>query len=140
MTYPRVTRKLITSVASAVVATLVARTSAQDVAPTDPDKTNVSAPTPPGVSVPDSPGAVDRLNKAREKEQQRQWKTAADFYHEALTLYARRVLPDKIDKDAGIFRYVGVAQVVQDRLAKWPDEGLTAYRNAYGPAAADLLA
>ena len=99
---------------------------------------NADAPT--SVSIPDSPAAVERLDKAKEKEDQKQWKTAAEYYQEALDKYARRVVPDKIDKDSDIFQYVGVGQRVQERLAKWPTEGLDAYRAVYGQNAADSLA
>ena len=96
--------------------------------------------TPPGVSVPDSPGAQERLDKARDKENQKQWKTAAEYYQEALTKFPGRVVPIHRDPDAGIYHYAGVAPVVQERLAKWPEEGLKIYRNLYGQTAADLLA
>jgi hypothetical protein len=95
--------------------------------------------TPPGVSVADSPGAQERLDKAREKEIQKQWKTAAEYYQEALTKYAGRVVPIRRDPDSGIYHYVGIAPVIQERLAKWPEEGLKIYRNMYGQTAADLL-
>ena len=95
---------------------------------------------PVGVTVPDSPGAMERLGRAAEKEQQKQWKTAADFYREAVTQFAGRVVPSTVDKAAGTFRYTGVAAAVQERIAKWPPEGLAVYRNLYGPAAADRLA
>jgi outer membrane protein assembly factor BamB/tetratricopeptide (TPR) repeat protein len=100
----------------------------------------VVSDAPTSVSIPDSPAAVERLDKAKEKEDQKQWKTAAEYYQEALNKYSRRVVPYKIDKEADIFQYVGVGERVQERLAKWPQEGLDAYRTAYGQTAADLLA
>ncbi len=96
--------------------------------------------TPVGVTVPDSPGAVERLDHAAEKEQQKQWKTAADFYREAVTQFAGRVVPSTSDRIAGTYRYTGVAAAVQERIARWPAEGLAVYRNLYGPAAAERLA
>src|SRR5205823_3450937 len=98
-----------------------------------------SKDSPPGLSIPDSPGAIERLEKAKEKEDQRQWKTAAEFYQEVLAKYARRVVPANINRGMGLFQYVGVGTIVQERIAKWPDEGLNAYRAAYGQTAADLL-
>jgi outer membrane protein assembly factor BamB len=104
------------------------------------DSSHIGDDSPAGVSVPDSPGATERLEKAKEKEDRKQWKAAAEFYQEALDQYARRVVPVKVDKDAGVYQYIGVAQRVQERLAKWPDDGINAYRAAYGQTAADLLA
>ena len=99
---------------------------------------------PVGVTVPDSPGAMERLAHGAEKEQQKQWKVAADFYREAVTQFGGRVVPaDASTAPRGptaIYRFSGVAAAVQERIAKWPPEGLTVYRNLYGPAAADRLA
>jgi outer membrane protein assembly factor BamB len=113
---------------------LIARALAQvpDAAPVDKD-------TPAGVSVPDSPGAKERLDKARDKETQGQWKTAAEFYQEALAKYPGRTLSIKRDADQDIYQYEGVAPLVQERLAKWPAEGIKIYRQAYNQTAADLL-
>jgi outer membrane protein assembly factor BamB len=106
----------------------------------NPDTNSDSKTTPDGVSIPDSPGASDRLDKAREKELQKQWKTAAEFYQEALAKYSGRVVLSSHDPDRGIFQYTGIAPLVQERIAKWPTEGLAAYRVAYGQIAADHLA
>jgi outer membrane protein assembly factor BamB/tetratricopeptide (TPR) repeat protein len=94
---------------------------------------------PPGVSAPDAPGAVERLDKAREKEMQKQWKSAADLYQEALAKYPGRVVPVTLDPEQKIFHYSGIAPIVQERISKWPADGLAAYRAAYGQTAADLL-
>ncbi len=94
---------------------------------------------PPGISIPDSPGASERLEKAKEKEDRKQWKAAAEFYQEVLEKYSTRVVPVKVDADQGIYQYVGVTEIVQQRLAKWPDDGLAEYRAAYDQTAADLL-
>jgi tetratricopeptide (TPR) repeat protein len=96
--------------------------------------------SPIGVSVPDSPGAAELLQKARDKEQQKQWKTAAEFYQSALEKYSRRVAAWQIDVEHDLFSYAGVGLVVQRRLAKWPEEGLTVYQQLYGQTAADALA
>ena len=107
----------------------------------DVARAQIPTPTdaPSSVSVPDSPAAVERLDKAREKEQQKQWKTAAEYYQEAISKYSHRVVPEKIDKDNDVFLYTGVSQCVQERLAQWPVEGLDVYRATYGQTAADLL-
>jgi outer membrane protein assembly factor BamB/tetratricopeptide (TPR) repeat protein len=100
----------------------------------------VAADAPAGISVPDSPAAVDLLQKAAEKERQHQWAGAVDLYQQVLARYAARVSPSHIDADNGIFRYQGVAMTVQEQMARWPGEGLAAYRAAVGSRAADALA
>jgi outer membrane protein assembly factor BamB len=118
--------------------------SAQDDVLAQQDDAQPAAPatgdSPAGVSIPDSPGAKDLLDKAKEKEDRKQWKAAAEFYQEVLAKYSRRVVASKIDANSNVYQYVGVGQLVQERLAKWPDDGLTAYRTAYGQTAADALA
>ncbi len=106
--------------------------SAQDAAAGD-------SSTPAGVSVPDSPGALERVDKAHEKELQKQWKTAAELYQEAISKYPGRVIPVLRDSDRQIYQYAGIAMLVQERISKWPADGLTIYRNTYGQTAADLL-
>src|SRR5580704_6765217 len=86
------------------------------------------------------PGAAELLQKARDKEQQKQWKTAAEFYQSALEKYSRRVAAWQIDVEHDLFDYAGVGLIVQQRLAAWPAEGLNVYRQMYGQTAADELA
>ena len=100
----------------------------------------IAVDAPPGISVPDSPGAADLLVKAADKEQQNQWRAAADLYEQIMNTYPRRVAPVTTDKDNGVFAYAGLVSVVQDHLAKWPLEGLDTYRSTYGAAAATKLA
>ncbi len=101
--------------------------------------TRDSKDTPAGVSVPDSPAAVELLARGQEKESQKQWKTAAEFYQDALSKYPARVVARRIDKSSGTFLYSGVASIIQERLSRWPNEGLAVYRNLYGDTANDLL-
>jgi outer membrane protein assembly factor BamB len=105
----------------------------------DAQKNHDDKATPAGVSVPDSPGASERLDKAADKENQKQWKNAAEFYQEALVKFPSRVVAVRREPDKGIYYYQGIAPLVQERLAKWPAEGLVIYRNLYGTTAADLL-
>src|SRR5580700_9317834 len=93
--------------------------------------------SPIGVSIPDSPAAAELLQKARDKEQQKEWKTAAEFYQNALEKYSRRVAAWQIDVEHDLFDYAGVGLIVQQRLAGWPAEGLNVYRQMYGQTAAD---
>jgi outer membrane protein assembly factor BamB len=96
--------------------------------------------SPAGVSVPESPGARELIDKARDKENQKEWKTAAEFYSEALSKYPGRVVPVSLDADKGIYQYSGIAPIAAERISKWPAEGLAIYRKLYGLKAADLLA
>ena len=105
----------------------------------DPLANTAAASSPVGISVPDSPAAAELLQKARDKEQQKQWKTAAEFYQSALEKYSRRVAAWQIDVEHEVFEYGGVGLIVQERLAKWPEEGLNVYRQIYGQTAADAL-
>ena len=142
-------RRLALAVAVAVGVSAVAVDSADGQffrrrrVPVQPDPNAADAAdqtTPLGVRVPDSPGATERLDRAAKKERQGQWQTAADFYREAVAKFPGRVVPVDLDRKAKSYRYAGVAAVVQERIAKWPAEGLAVYRNLYGPAAADRLA
>ncbi len=149
---PRPSRLLLTAAAASVVAASILTATAQvrlrvrggfnpgPVDPTADGQPHDDGTTPVGVTVPDSPGAVERLAHAAEKEQQKQWKVAADFYREAVAQFPDRVVPNPGGKSGGTFRFTGVAGAVQERLSHWPPEGLAVYRNLYGPAAADRLA
>jgi outer membrane protein assembly factor BamB len=140
MTYRFLRHSLAVIITSALTAPLLAQELPDNPDAQSPNSANnTSLTTPAGISIPDSPGAADQLQKAKEKEDQHQWRTAADLYQDVLTKYARRVIPSKIDKTRGLYEYTGVARVVQQRMAKWPDDGLQAYRNAYGQPAADAL-
>src|SRR5271170_6546499 len=120
-----------------LIALLPAVAAAQ---PVDASSSSVATEIPAGVSIPDSPGATELLQKARDKEQQKQWKTAAEFYQNAQEKYERRVAAWQIDVEHELFEYAGVGLVVRRRLAAWPEEGLNVYRQLYGQTAADALA
>ena len=123
----------------AVAAAGTLRVGAQE-ATTAPWAISSSAAATPGVSVPDSPAAVDLLDKAVAKEQQQQWPAAADLYQQAIQKYAARAVPVQLDANTNTFRYTGVATAVMDRIARWPAEALASYQSSFGPAAADALA
>ncbi len=98
--------------------------------------------SPVGVTIPESPGASELLAKGADKEKLAQWKSAADFYTDAVKQFSGRVVPDK-NKDArrtDIFAFNGISREVQERIAKWPAGGLKVYDTAYDKTAADLLA
>src|SRR5204863_2335183 len=60
-------------------------------------------------------------------------------YQEILEKYPDRVVPSQIDKDNNIYQYTSVAMAVQEKLSRWPDDGLTAYRARYENTAATML-
>jgi outer membrane protein assembly factor BamB len=105
-----------------------------------PDDSQVNKDAPVGVTIPDSPGATEKLDQAKRKQDDGQWKTAAEFYHDAITQFAGRVVVSKIDKSTGTFEYIGIAPEVQERIAGWKPEGLRVFDAAYDKTAADLLA
>jgi outer membrane protein assembly factor BamB len=100
------------------------------------------AQKPAGVSLPDSPGAVDLLKKAQLEAGQKHWDSAADLFQKAIAQFPARVVQihDNDPKpEQGTSHYCGIAQVVQERLATWPDDGLKTYTGLFEQTAAGLL-
>src|SRR5450432_1815418 len=95
--------------------------------------------TTQSVYVHDSAVAVEKFALAERMEHLREWDRSADVYQEILHSYADRVIPSQIDKDNKIYQYASVTPAVQERLAKWPAEGLAVYRGRYEGEAAALL-
>ena len=95
--------------------------------------------TTQGVYVRDSAVAVEKFALAERMEHLKEWEKSADVYMEILQGYADRVVPSQVDKDNKIYQYTSVVGAVQERLAKWPPEGLAVYRNRYETEAATLL-
>ena len=91
-----------------------------------------------GVYVRDSAVAAEKLALAFRLEHLGEWNKAADVYQELLQQYADRVTPSD-DKDQQIYQYTSITIAVQQKLAKWPQEGLDAYRGRYETEAASLL-
>lgn len=92
-----------------------------------------------GVYVRDSAIAVEKFALAERMERLQEWGKAADVYQEILVTYPDRVIPSQLDKDGRIYQYTSVGGTVQERLSKWPAEGLNIYRARFEPQAADLL-
>jgi outer membrane protein assembly factor BamB len=92
-----------------------------------------------GVFVRDSAGAIEKLALADRMERLRQWDTAADVLQEIIAKYPDRVVPTKTDERNRIIKYTSVTYAVQERLAKWPADGLVAYKARFEPAAQALL-
>jgi outer membrane protein assembly factor BamB len=91
------------------------------------------------VYVRDSAIAVEKFALAERMERLREWSKAADVYQEVLTGYADRVVASQVDKDNRIVQYTSVVPAVQERLSRWPAEGLAAYRARYETEAQALL-
>ena len=84
--------------------------------------------SPAGVTIPESPGASELLAKGMEKQKLQQWKNAADFYTDAVKQFSGRVVPNKDVKKSLVFSFTGISREVQERIAKWPAEGLESLR------------
>lgn len=93
----------------------------------------------PSVFVRDSGVAAERLSLAERLERQKEWAKAADVYQDLVGKFADRLIPSKKDDRGQPTQYVSAARVVQDRLAKWPAEGVSAYRRRFEDTARDLL-
>ena len=92
-----------------------------------------------GVYVRDSAVAVEKFALAERMERLNEWPKAAAVYQEIVEEYADRVLPSRVDEKNQIVQYTSAAAAAQERLAKWPVEGLAVYRNLYETAARTLL-
>src|SRR5688572_1740506 len=92
-----------------------------------------------GVYVRDSAVAVEKFALAERLEHLKEWDKSADVYMEILQGYTDRVVPSQVDADNKIYQYTSVAAAVQERLAKWPQDGLGVYRARYEDDAEALL-
>lgn len=92
-----------------------------------------------GVYVRDSAVAVEKFALAARMERLKEWNNAADALQEVIEKHADRVMPSQVDANNVIYQYASVTTAVQERLAKWPAEGLDVYRARYEPQAAALL-
>jgi hypothetical protein len=92
-----------------------------------------------GVFIPESSAAQERLELAKRMERQKEWNKAADVYQEILTdpKYAAKVVPVETDADHRLYR--SVEDLVMQRLAKWPQEGLDVYKARYEAQASALV-
>ena len=91
------------------------------------------------VTVNDSTEARKDIQTATEMERQHEWNKAAGWYQEVLEKYRTRVVAWKADEKNVINRYRGIVYQVQESLAKWPEDGIKAYRARYETTAAGLL-
>lgn len=91
------------------------------------------------VFVRDSSIATEKMALAERMERLKEWDKSADVYQEVIDKYADRVIPTRSDDTGAIAQYTSVALVVQERLSKWPEEGLRVYRLRYEDRAQELL-
>ncbi|MGB7157492.1 MAG: hypothetical protein WBD40_05465, partial [Tepidisphaeraceae bacterium] len=92
-----------------------------------------------GVYVRDSAVAVEKFALAQRMERLKDWNKAADALQEIVEKNADRVVPSQVDDKNVIYQYTSVTTAVQERLAKWPPEGLDVYRARFEPIAAAIL-
>src|SRR5687768_1695536 len=92
-----------------------------------------------GVYVRDSAVAVEKFALAQRMERLKEWNKAAGALQEIVEKYPDRVVPSQVDANQVIYQYTSVVTAVQERLAKWPNEGLEVYRAQYEPAAQQIL-
>lgn len=89
------------------------------------------------VYVHDSGVAVEKLALAEKLERLKEWDRSADLYLEVARDFSDRV----IAADGSDQRFVNIVGSVQAKLAKWPPEGVAAFRTRFeGTAAAALAA
>jgi len=91
------------------------------------------------VYVRDSGVASEKLNLAGRMEKAAQWDKSADIYQEIVEKFADRVVPTHTDSAGQPTQYTSVAMVVQEKVAKWPEAGLNAYRKRFEDVAHDQL-
>src|SRR5687767_12129840 len=94
-----------------------------------------------GVYVRDSAVAGEKLAHAERMERLKEWEKAADIYQEIVEKYADRVVPSGgavVPAPGAPQRYKSVTLAVQERLGKWPQEGLDMYRARYEAQAATM--
>ncbi len=86
-----------------------------------------------GVYLNDSFEAREILREARDFVARMDWPAAVEKMHHALVDFGHTV----IDRGDGTF--VSIEQFVNHEIARWPAEGLSAYREATEPAAQKML-
>src|SRR5262249_30857549 len=128
-----VMRRCIASICLLIFATSV---SAQ-IFPGDP---RAAAQAMNGVAVHDWPDAPKRFADAQRMADAKEWRKSAELYQEILEKFGDRLLIVTQPTNGSGAQYSSVADSVLQKLSKWPDEGLTAYRTKFESTAASQLA
>jgi outer membrane protein assembly factor BamB len=92
-----------------------------------------------GVYVKDSAIATDKMRLAERMERLKEWHKSADVYQELIEKYKDRVVATAWNDKEQPTAYASVIIEAQHHISKWPEDGLTVYRNRFEPAAATLL-
>jgi len=92
-----------------------------------------------GVYVRDSAVALEKFAQAQRMERLKEWAKAADLYQEVLEKFSDRVVPSQVDKDNNIYQYTSVIAAVQQKMSRWPTDGLEVYRSRFEAAASSML-
>ncbi|MEM8874857.1 MAG: PQQ-binding-like beta-propeller repeat protein [Planctomycetota bacterium] len=92
-----------------------------------------------GVFVRDSATVLEKFTLAERMERLRDWDNAADVYQELVLGFNDRVVPSRTDADNNIIQYRSVVPAIQERIARWPAEGLAVFRELFGDDAQRLL-
>ncbi len=93
-----------------------------------------------GVYVRDSAVALEKFPLVARLERLGEWGKAADVLQEVLEEYPDRVIQTATNDDGEIVRYTSVANAVTQQIARWPAEGLAAYRARFELVAQARLA
>ena len=93
------------------------------------------------VYVRDSAVALEKFALAERLERLHEWSKAGDVYQDILSNYGDRVVSTTAaDASANqVVQYTSVIPAVQERLARWPAEGLQSYRARYEAEAQGML-
>src|SRR5258706_4375216 len=127
------------SPAAALLTALLAMPISTRAQPAEMDLSPDARESLQNVTVNDSSEARKDIETARGMERQKEWNKAAGWYQEVLEKYRTRVVAWKADPRNVINRYRGIVYQVQESLAKWPPDGINAYRARYEGTAAGLL-
>ena len=92
-----------------------------------------------GVYVRDSAVAVEKFALAERLEQLKEWDKSADVYRRSSRTTPTASCRRRSTQDNKIYQYTSVAAAVQERLAKWPQEGWTCTAPRYEADAEALL-
>lgn len=95
--------------------------------------------SPQGVYVRDSAVALEKFPLVQRLERMNEWGKAADVLQEVLEKYPDRVIQIATNEQSEIIRYGSIGTAIRQRIARWPAEGLAAYRARFELPAQTLL-
>jgi len=119
---------------AAAIAT-VASVAAADLLHAQEEESPYAREPTQGVYVRDSAVALEKFPLVARLERMNEWAKAADVLQEILENYPDRVIQTATNDQKEPIRYTSVANAVQQQIARWPAEGLAAYRARFEPIA-----